>query len=394
MHITRKKILIALFLLLLFLSQSAQGKFLGNIYQEGQEPMDFSKYWNQVTSENSGKWASCEQSRDSWNTWYWLDSAYDYANSKGYPFKEHCLVWGHSSGEPSWICSLSQSEQRAEVEEWIEMFGNRYNPDQVEVVNEPLHDPPCYKDALGGGGSTGWDWVQWSYEKAGPAMSGTKILSDYGLLNSSSNASQIKNIKNICGAQAVAAQAHGLESTSASTISSNFNTIGGTVYVSELDIRGSDSEQLQIYQNIFPTLWNKSAGVTLWGYIDGKMWRNEAHLIKSNGSRRPAMNWLCDNYISCGGGDTTSTTTTSATTTTTAATTTSTSSCKADGERCNSDSECCSGNCEGWWYKTCQDGATTSTTTTTSASTTSTTTTTNSATTTTTSSSWWWGGWW
>jgi endo-1,4-beta-xylanase len=307
-----KTILIA-FLLLLFIPQSAKSaSWIGNIWRGETEPLDFSIYWRQVTPENSGKWASCEQSRDTWYYWSWLDNAYDYARNKGYPFKEHCLIWGHSSGEPDWICDLSQSEQRAEVEEWINMFGERYSPDLIEVVNEPLHDPPCYTDALGGSGSTGWDWVQWCYEKAGSRVGGIKTLSDYGLLNSSSNASNIKNIKNICGAQAVGAQAHGLESTSASTISSNFNAIGGTVYVSELDLRGSDSEQLQIYQNIFPTLYNKSAGVTLWGYIDGVMWRNKAHLIKSNGSRRPAMDWLCQNYINCGGGSSSSTTTTTA----------------------------------------------------------------------------------
>ena len=306
---TLTKTISAVLLLSLLLSQSAQGaSWIGNIWHEGSEPLDFSTYWRQVTPENSGKWASCEQTRDTWHYWSWLDNAYDYAQSKGYPFKEHCLIWGHSSGEPDWICNLSQTEQRAEVEEWINMFSDRYNPDMVEVVNEPLHDPPCYTAALGGSGSTGWDWLQWCFEKAGPAMSGVKTLSDYNLLNSSSNASNIKNIKNICGAEAVGAQGHGLESTSASTISSNMNTIGGTIYVSELDIRGSDSEQLQIYQSIFPTLYNKSAGVTLWGYINGAMWRNEAHLISSSGTRRPAMNWLCDNYLSCGGGGSTSTT--------------------------------------------------------------------------------------
>jgi endo-1,4-beta-xylanase len=127
-------------------------------------------------------------------------------------------------------------------------------------------------------------------------------VNEYNVLIYSSDAGSIKNVRNVCGAAAVGAQGHSLESVSASTISSNFNTIGGTVYVSELDIRGDDNTQLQRYQNIFPTLQNRSAGTALWGYIDGQTWRNDAHLIKSNGSRRPAMGWLCSSYLNCGGG--------------------------------------------------------------------------------------------
>ncbi len=295
----RKTILVVLFLSLLT-SQPVLG-WVGNIFKTASTPLDFSVYWNQVTPENSGKWASCEPSRDSWNNWSWLDSAYDYAQNNGYPFKEHCLVWGNQ--QPDWICGLSQSEQLAEVQEWFNAFSNRYNPDLVDVVNEPLHSTPCYVDAIGGSGTTGWDWVVWSFENY---SGGTEILNDYNLLLNTSNASAIANIRNICGADAVGAQGHSLESTSASTISSCFSIIGGTVYVSELDIRGTDSEQLSIYQSIFPTLYNNSAGTTLWGYVENQIWRPEAYLIRTDGSRRPAMDWLYANYL---GGTTTTTTT-------------------------------------------------------------------------------------
>jgi endo-1,4-beta-xylanase len=138
--------------------------------------------------------------------------------------------------------------------------------------------------------------VAWCYENC---SGGTEIVNDYNLLSSSSNASQIRSVKNACGASAVGCEAHSLEGVSSSTISSCFSTIGGTIYVSELDIRGSDSEQLSIYQSIFPTLQRNSSGTTLWGYVQGTMWRSDAYLITSSGSRRPAMNWLCDNYLNC-----------------------------------------------------------------------------------------------
>jgi endo-1,4-beta-xylanase len=141
--------MIAIFLIQIRLqAQLASGyrNFLGNIYYKGQTPANFDRYWNQVTPENAGKWASCEQARDDMNYWLWLDRAYEYAKTNGFVFKEHCLVWGHSSGQPGWVCNLSASEQRAEVEEWIQALGERYpDMDLIDVVNEPLHAPPVTK---------------------------------------------------------------------------------------------------------------------------------------------------------------------------------------------------------------------------------------------------------
>ena len=45
------------------------------------------------------------------------------------------IVWG--SQQPSWIGGLSQGEQRAEVEEWIRLFCERYPQTQlIDVVND------------------------------------------------------------------------------------------------------------------------------------------------------------------------------------------------------------------------------------------------------------------
>ena len=330
----------SIILIVLLSAPLAQGKFIGNIHYGGQEPLDFSLYWNQVTPENAGKWASCEQNRDDWSYWGWLDAAYDYANSRNFTFKEHCLVWG--SQQPSWICGLSQSEQLAEVEEWIQILGQRYpGIDLLDVVNEPLHSTPCYKDAIGGDGSNGWDWVVWSVEKAGQYVGGTKILNDYGLLNSSTNSSQIVQVANICSAQAIGAEAHGLERVSAGAISSNLNILddaGLPLYVSEYDVdEPRDSQQLAVYQEQFPVFWEYSAidGITLWGYIQGQIWQRNAYLLRIGGTRRPVLDWLCNNYLA------------SCSTTTTTTTTTTSGECLPSGTPCSSDDECCSNKCRG-----------------------------------------------
>ena len=96
--------------------------------------------------------------------WDRLDAAYRLAKDNGLPFQMHVMVWGNQ--QPEWIRHLPPDEQRAEIEEWFTAVAARYpDIDIVEVVNEPLHDPPTqddedggnYAQALGGDGESGWD---------------------------------------------------------------------------------------------------------------------------------------------------------------------------------------------------------------------------------------------
>ena len=122
-------------------AQLAEGhdKFLGNVYSTAQLPK-FADYWNQVTPENAGKWGSAEPVRDVMN-WTTLDAAYNFAKNNGFPFRFHVLVWGNQ--QPAWIENLPADEQLDEIEEWFNAVADRYpEADYVEVVNEPLHDPP------------------------------------------------------------------------------------------------------------------------------------------------------------------------------------------------------------------------------------------------------------
>lgn len=276
--------------------------FLGNIYSKGQTPANFDLYWNQVTPANAGKWASCEQQRDVLEYWTWMDRAYNYAQANGFPFKEHCLIWGHSSGEPGWVCGLSPTEQKAEVIEWIEAICERYpDMDYIDVVNEPLHAPPCYKDAIGGDGETGWDWVIWSYEQARGNSDAKLLINDYGILNSAVKTTAYIALINLLKERnlvdGIGVQAHGLEGTPISTIKSNLDALAATglpIYVSEYEVDRTDPEQATIFNEQFPVFWTHYAvkGVTLWGYIEGDMWRPGAYLVTQDGTERPAIQWL------------------------------------------------------------------------------------------------------
>src|SRR5690606_41953534 len=65
------------------------------------------------------------------------------------------------------LTSLSQAEQLAEIEEWFDAAKAKY-PDlpMIDVVNEahPNHAPAPFKNALGGDGATGYDWIMKSFQ--------------------------------------------------------------------------------------------------------------------------------------------------------------------------------------------------------------------------------------
>jgi endo-1,4-beta-xylanase len=296
---------IALIILLQGLQMNAQiakdgCKFIGNIIA-GSVPSDFDTYWNQVTPENAGKWGSAEPTRNNMS-WYGLNTAYNYAKSKGFPFKWHTFVWGQQ--QPSWITSLTPEEQKEEVEEWIKLYSEKYpETDFVDVVNEALHAPPSYSSALGGAGSTGWDWVVWAFKKARQYLPNARLhINDYGILNSTfSTGMYIKLINILLDSNlidGIGLQAHGLESTDINTIKDNLKSLAATglpIYITEYDVNiADDQQQSTIYQEQFPVFWNHRSvnGVTLWGYKQGQIWKTDAYLVKTDGTERPALTWL------------------------------------------------------------------------------------------------------
>jgi len=275
-------------------------KFLGNVIA-GSVPSDFATYWNQVTPENSGKWESVEGQRNTMN-WSGLDMAYNYAKSKGFPFKQHTFVWGNQA--PTWIGTLTQEEQKFEVEEWIKSYCERYpETDFIDVVNEPLHAKPAFAQALGGNGATGWDWVIWSFEKARQYCPNAKLLlNDYSIINDNSQTNIYIGIINLLKERGlidgIGEQGHFFETTPINTLKSNLTKLAGTglpIYISEYDVNLSDDEDQQAkLEEQFTLFWTNPAvrGITLWGYKQGAIWRTEAYLLKSNGVKRPAFNWL------------------------------------------------------------------------------------------------------
>jgi endo-1,4-beta-xylanase len=283
-------------------------KFLGGVSSPSQN-LNFSAYFNQVTPENGGKWGSVEGTRNVMN-WNDLDTAYNRAQTDGIPFRLHTLIWG--AQQPGWIESLPPAEQLAEIHEWFRMLSERYeNIDFIDVVNEPLHDPPRgagngnYIEALGGNGATGWDWILEAFRMARSYFPNAKLgLNEFSVTNTPNDMRryieivkllQAENLIDTVGVQGHAFSTRGSMATHTQMLDL-LATTGLPIYVTELDIDGpTDAIQLADYQRIFPTFWEHPAvrGITLWGYRPGH-WRTAqgAYIVLDNGHERPAMVWL------------------------------------------------------------------------------------------------------
>ncbi|KQR07357.1 MULTISPECIES: endo-1,4-beta-xylanase [Xanthomonas] len=289
-------------------------KFLGSAYSP-QQAQGFAQYWNKLTPENGGKWGTVETVRDQMD-WRTLDTAYRFAKANGMPFQMHVMVWGNQ--QPEWIKTLPPAEQRREIEQWFAAVAQRYpDIDLLEVVNEPLNDPPSkadtgggnYLQALGGDGASGWEWVLQSFRLARQHFPHTKLMiNDYSITNSAQATQKYLQIVRLLQREqlvdAIGIQEHAFETTPNVAMSvhrTNLDALAATglpIYITEFDLDGpSDAQQLADYQRVFPIFWEHPAvrGITLWGFRPG-LWRDKeaAYLVRGDGSERPAMTWLRD----------------------------------------------------------------------------------------------------
>ncbi len=278
-------------------------RFLGNIILTSESPpSNFADYWNQVTCENQGKWGNVESTRDQFN-WQGIDAAYNYAKKKGFPFKHHCFFWDLQ--KPNWIGTLSATDQKAEAEEWIKAYADRYpETEYIDVVNEPRDHTPTWSNAIGGKGKTGWDWIVWAFDTARKyCPNAILLINEHNVEANMTNALIYRNIivilheKGLVDGVGIQCHTADIQRNNASldTIKKCIDTlasVGVPIYPSEFDLEGDDQKQLADYKRIFPYLWEhpRTKGVTFWGY-QGNIWNTGAVLIQ-NGAERPALKWL------------------------------------------------------------------------------------------------------
>ena len=278
------------------------------------QDVNFTAYWNQVTPENAGKWGSVEGTRDVMN-WGELDAAYALAKTNGFPFRMHTLMWGNQ--QPAWIEALPPAEQREEIEEWFAAVAARYpDIDFIDVVNEPLHDPPdgagrrqlhrrARRQPARQAGNGCCRRSGWRASTSRRARLGHQRVQRHEQHHrhaalhrhhpAAAGGSADRHGRR-AGPRVLDARARTSDDESPTWICSR--RPGLPIYVTELDIDGpTDEVQLADYQRIFPAFWEHPAvrGITLWGYRPGH-WRTAqgAYIVLDNGAERPAMVWLQD----------------------------------------------------------------------------------------------------
>ena len=288
---------------------SNKDKFLGNIMTEHNVDYGKEKFytlWNQITPEKEAKWDALEGSSRGYFIFSGSDRAYNYAKQHNFPFKYNCFICGRQY--PNWLNSLSTEEQYKAIEELMNAVKKHY-PDLplIDVVNEALpgHNPAPYKDALGGDGKTGYDWIINAFEMAHERWpDAILIYNDYDTFQGqrSEFIDLVRTLRD-AGApiDAYGCQSHDLTDMKESDFKAAMNEIQNALkmpmYSTEYDIGTSDDDlQLQRYKEQIPYMWEADyvAGITLWGYIYGKTWTTDGNsgIIKQDGKDRPAMTWL------------------------------------------------------------------------------------------------------
>lgn len=273
-------------------------KFLGNI-TSGTPPSNYADYWNQITLENGGKWGLIQPSNQTTFNWAQTDSAYKYCKSKGWPFKHHCFVWGQQ--QPGWMEGLSAAAQKTAVENYIKAYGSRYPETAfIDVVNEPFNAPASYREALGGSGTTGWDWVVTVFQFARQYCPNAKLLiNEFGIEYGTDLAVAYLGIirilqeKNLIDGIGVQSHCFILELTPPDTVKRVLDTLASTglpIYSSEFDLTGDENTQLERYRTYFPIFWEHRAvkGVTLWGWTSN--WKGA--IIMAGAREYAALKWI------------------------------------------------------------------------------------------------------
>jgi endo-1,4-beta-xylanase len=278
-----------------------QIKFFGTAPGGPEDYEHLLTYFDQITPENAGKWGSVEATRDVMN-WTDLDTAYQAAVANNLVFKFHTLLWGQQ--QPGWIAALPPAEQLEEIEEWMAAVAKQYPKlKYIEVLNEPLNAPPPYREALGGAGATGFDWVIKSFELARKHFPKAKlILNEYNVIIENGLTSNYLNVINLLKDRklidGIGEQAHFYERANPDVLGANLQRLADTglpIYISEFDLNlANDADHANVMRTLFKVFWDHPgvAGVTHWGHQQGSVWRPNAYLIRSDGTTRPAMDWL------------------------------------------------------------------------------------------------------
>lgn len=281
----------------------------------------FIDYWDTAICGNVCKWRSVNNTQGTFD-FSGADVFHSFCKKNGLKMIWHTLLWGANQGYPEWFEGLSVQESRVALNDWFAAVADRYGDDiyGIQVLNEitPGHQDEgteILRNQLGGAGETGFDWAIYVYERARYHFPNALLwTNDFHLLGTQTKRDYMINFANILKQRnlidAFGCQSHyfTINDLTKSELTSAIQEItdetsGLPIHITEFDLSGTDKEQLERYQRLFPVIWKHSnvERINLWGYINRENWRYEqghqTGLINRDGTnKRPALVWL-EQYV-------------------------------------------------------------------------------------------------
>src|SRR5690606_33164722 len=150
---------------------------------------------------------------------------------------------------------------------------------------------------------TGYDWIITAFEMAREHFPNAQlILNEYNVIVDDGLTTNYLNIIGLLQERGlidgIGEQAHFYERANPEVLAANLDRLAATglpIYISEFDLNlADDADQANVMSRLFPIFWDhpRVAGVTHWGHLQGSVWRTNAYLIRTDGTTRPALDWL------------------------------------------------------------------------------------------------------
>ncbi len=296
-------------------------KYLGSAHSPAQTP-NFAAYWNQVTPENGGKWATRRR-----------HSRCDELDAGGCGLSNGTHQWVHvqvaRAGVGQSATGMAAESAAGRATRRVARMVRRHRRALSRSRTDRSRERAAARSAADTGEYTAgpvmrrlWQLLRRTRRRRSHRLgldrqrihAGATILSerqlmlnDYSITNDRNATENYLGIIKLLKARGlidlVGIQGHAFSTTEAAPMPNfraNLDYLASKselpIYVTELDIDGNDDPvQLAGYQKIFPVFWEHEAvrGITLWGYRPGH-WRTAqgAWLTYENGAERPAIQWL------------------------------------------------------------------------------------------------------
>ena len=254
--------------------------------------------------ENESKWTYNESTQGS-VSYTDADNIYNWCSSHGIPMRGHCIFWEQQSSLPGWVANLGSAPWpqtsalytacQNRLNSAVPHFQNKFL--HWDVDNEQLSDSFFDKLEVV---STDVNSRVWMYQRANQLDPNCKLFvneysgNSFGGYDSGPYVTLINNLRSK-GApiHGIGIQAH-LNAdvifdpaTYYSSVLQPLAVEGLPIWATEFDASHSNATtSADNIENFFRICFSHSsvAGIMMWGFMDGQMWRTNAALIDSSGN--------------------------------------------------------------------------------------------------------------